>query len=115
MTLGAALLRPQDALLIGLVTLSILPIALQLDWLALVDDRNGLAAVLLLVRPLAFLALLGLLPGDARRTVHRRLLPRRLDAGCARLLDLPRPPRSNRPRCRAGRATMLRRGRRWRS
>ena len=53
--LGTATLRPHDALLIGLVTLSILPIALQLDWLALVDDRAGLAASLLLVRPLIFL------------------------------------------------------------
>jgi O-antigen/teichoic acid export membrane protein len=63
-TLGAALLRPQDVVLIGLVTLAILPTALQLDWLALVDDRAGLAALLLLVRPVAFLALVGLWPGS---------------------------------------------------
>jgi PST family polysaccharide transporter len=62
--LGSAVARPQDTLLIGLVALSILPIALQLDWLALVDDRAGLAASLLLVRPLAFLALVGLWPGE---------------------------------------------------
>jgi lipopolysaccharide exporter len=62
--LGTAALRPQDVLLIGLVALSIFPIALQLDWLALVDDRAGLAAFLLLVRPLAFLALVGLWPGE---------------------------------------------------
>ena len=67
-TLGAALLRPQDALLIGLVTLSIVPIALQLDWLALVDDRAALAAVLLLVRPLVFLALVGLYRSDLTPT-----------------------------------------------
>jgi O-antigen/teichoic acid export membrane protein len=62
--LGTAVAHPQDALLIGLVTLSILPVALQLDWLALIDDRAGLAASLLLVRPLAFLALVGLWPGE---------------------------------------------------
>jgi lipopolysaccharide exporter len=62
--LGCALLRPADLLLVGLVGASILPIALQLDWLALVDDRNALAAALLLARPLAFLALLGLLPHE---------------------------------------------------
>ena len=67
-TLGAALLRPQDALLIGLVTLSIVPIALQLDWLALVDDRAALAAVLLLVQPLVFLALVGLYRSDLTPT-----------------------------------------------
>jgi O-antigen/teichoic acid export membrane protein len=59
---GAALLRPGDALLVGLVTLSIVPIALQLDWLALVDDRAGLAALPLLVRPASFLALLAAWP-----------------------------------------------------
>jgi O-antigen/teichoic acid export membrane protein len=56
-TLGAVLFRPQDVLLIGLVTLAIVPIALQLDWLALVDDRAGLASALLVLRPAAFLAL----------------------------------------------------------
>jgi O-antigen/teichoic acid export membrane protein len=56
---GAALLRPQDAFLIGLVTLSIVPIALQLDWIALADDRPGLAALPLVARPLGFLLLLG--------------------------------------------------------
>jgi O-antigen/teichoic acid export membrane protein len=68
-TLGAALSRPQDMLLIGLVTLSIVPIALQLDWLALVDDRAGLAAALLLVRPLALLALVGLYRVDLTPTL----------------------------------------------
>ena len=58
--LGALLVWPQQALLMLLVTLSILPIALQLDWLALVDDRAQLAAGLLLLRPLAFLILVGL-------------------------------------------------------
>ena len=62
-TAGCALLRPDAVPLVGLVALSILPIALQLDWLALVDDRARLAAGLLLVRPLAFLALLVLWPG----------------------------------------------------
>jgi O-antigen/teichoic acid export membrane protein len=62
--LAATLARPQDAFLIGLVTLSILPIALQLDWLALVDDRAGLAAGLLLIRPIAFLLLIGLWRDD---------------------------------------------------
>ena len=65
MLAGCALVRPADLLLVGLVTASILPIALQLDWLALVDDRYRLAAALLLARPLAFLALLALLPGGA--------------------------------------------------
>ena len=60
---GCALWRPNDLPLVALVTLPILPIALQLDWMALVDDRVGLAAVLLLVRPLAFVALLVLWRG----------------------------------------------------
>ena len=63
--LGALLVWPQQALLMLLVTLSILPIALQLDWLALVDDRAQLAAGLLLLRPLAFLILVGLCPTSA--------------------------------------------------
>lgn len=63
-TLGTMLARPQDAALIGLVTLSIVPIALQLDWLALVDDRARLAATLLLARPAAFLVLVGLCRAD---------------------------------------------------
>ena len=62
---GCAMVRPADLPLVGLVTASILPIALQLDWLALVDDRYRLAAALLLARPLAFLALLALLPDGA--------------------------------------------------
>ena len=55
---GCALFRPDDLLLVGLATAAILPIALQLDWLALVDGRDRLAAALLLVRPLVFLLLL---------------------------------------------------------
>ena len=62
---GCALFRPDDLLLVGLATASILPIALQLDWLALVDGRDRLAAFLLLVRPLAFLLLLLALPVPA--------------------------------------------------
>jgi O-antigen/teichoic acid export membrane protein len=68
LALGVTLLAcaawwPGELLLVGLVTASILPIALQLDWLALVDGRDRLAAGLLLVRPLAFLILLGVMPG----------------------------------------------------
>jgi polysaccharide transporter, PST family len=63
-TAGCALLRPGEVPLVGLVTLTIVPVALQLDWLALVDDRPRLAAGLLVVRPLAFLALLGLAPAS---------------------------------------------------
>lgn len=49
---------PDDALLVTLTTASIIAIALQLDWLALVHDRASLACLLLLVRPAAFLLLL---------------------------------------------------------
>jgi O-antigen/teichoic acid export membrane protein len=63
-TAECALLRPGEVPLVGLVTLTIVPVALQLDWLALVDDRPRLAAGLLVVRPLAFLALLGLAPAS---------------------------------------------------
>ncbi len=57
LTGASLLLRPQDAWLIGLVSLSILPMALQLDWLALTDGRAGLAAALLLLRPALFVGL----------------------------------------------------------
>ena len=58
---GCAWAAPAALPLVALATCSIVPIALQLDWIALVDDRAGLAALLLLVRPLAFvpLSLLG--------------------------------------------------------
>jgi O-antigen/teichoic acid export membrane protein len=60
---GCALWRPGDLALVAVVTLSILPIALQLDWLALVDGRIWLASGLLLARPLVFLLLLAAWPG----------------------------------------------------
>jgi O-antigen/teichoic acid export membrane protein len=47
-----------------LATLALLPIALQLDWLALVDDRPVLAVLPLLARPLAFLLLQAAWPGE---------------------------------------------------
>lgn len=59
-TLAAALASPEQVWLIGLVTLAILPMALQLDWLALADDRAGLAALVLVLRPAIFLGLVGL-------------------------------------------------------
>ncbi|MEK0085499.1 oligosaccharide flippase family protein [Benzoatithermus flavus] len=61
---GAFWLRPEAAPLVLLATLAILPIALQLDWLALVDDRPFVAACPLVVRPLGFLLLLLGWPGD---------------------------------------------------
>lgn len=61
--LGCALWHPADLPLVALVVLSILPIALQLDWLALVDGRIWLASALLLARPIVFLLLLALWPG----------------------------------------------------
>ena len=86
--LACAVWWPSELLLVGLVSASILPIALQLDWLALVDDRDGLAAALLLVRPVAFLALLGLCPLDRRAPAVAGLLSRRLGTGGPGLLDL---------------------------
>jgi O-antigen/teichoic acid export membrane protein len=62
--LGAASFRPEAAVLVGLATLAIFPVALQLDWLALVDDRPGLAALPLVARPLGFLLLLAAWPGE---------------------------------------------------
>ncbi|MFZ1428871.1 MAG: oligosaccharide flippase family protein [Geminicoccaceae bacterium] len=59
-TLATALASPEQVWLIALVTLSILPMALQLDWLALADERPGLAALVLVLRPLMFLGLIGL-------------------------------------------------------
>lgn len=56
--LGAtAWLWPDDLLLVALATGSIVATTLQLDWLALVDDRPRLASCLLLVRPAGFLLL----------------------------------------------------------
>jgi O-antigen/teichoic acid export membrane protein len=66
--MACAVWRPGELLLVGLVAVSILPIALQLDWLALVEGRDRLAALLLLVRPTAFLAMLVLLPGASSAT-----------------------------------------------
>jgi O-antigen/teichoic acid export membrane protein len=62
---GTALLRPDALTLVALATLCILPVAAQLDWIALVDDRLGLAALPLLVRPAAFALLLLVGPPDA--------------------------------------------------
>ncbi|MFO1049903.1 MAG: oligosaccharide flippase family protein [Geminicoccaceae bacterium] len=62
---ACALWRPQELALVALATASILPIALQLDWLALVDGRILLASGLLLVRPLAFLLFIPLVPAAA--------------------------------------------------
>ena len=61
--LACAAWWPGELFLVGMVTASLLPIALQLDWLALGAGRDRLAAALLLVRPVAFLTLLALLPG----------------------------------------------------
>lgn len=58
----AALLEIGDWRLTGLVLSSLWPIALQLDWLPLALGRQRLAAGLLLARPLAFLALLAVIP-----------------------------------------------------
>jgi O-antigen/teichoic acid export membrane protein len=60
---GCAIWRPGDLALVALVAASILPIALQLDWLALVDGRIWLASGLLLARPAVFLLLLASWPG----------------------------------------------------
>lgn len=62
--LGAHLARPESLAVIGLAALTILATALQLDWIALVDDRPGLAALPLVARPLAFLVLLAAWPGE---------------------------------------------------
>lgn len=61
---GVALLRPEALPVVGLAVLAILPTALQLDWIALVDDRLGLAVLPLLARPLGFALLLLAWPGD---------------------------------------------------
>jgi O-antigen/teichoic acid export membrane protein len=60
---GTAWLQPESLVLVAVATLAILAVALQLDWIALVDDRPGLAAAPLLARPLAFLLLLSTWPG----------------------------------------------------
>ena len=60
---GAAAWQPESLWLVALATLAILPIALQLDWIALVDDRLGRAALPLVARPLAFVLLLAAWPG----------------------------------------------------
>ena len=97
------------------MTASILPIALQLDWLALVDDRYRLAAALLLARPLAFLALLALLPdGPGTPAVAGCFLAAWLLAALASWAALDRPGASAPARCRA-RRRCCGEARRWRS
>ncbi len=54
----AALLDPQGLATTALVFSSLIAIALQLDWLALVEDRTLLAALLHLARPLSWWLLL---------------------------------------------------------
>jgi PST family polysaccharide transporter len=54
---------PERAPVVLLAMLALLATALQLDWLALVDDRPAAAGALLLVRPLAFALMVGLWPG----------------------------------------------------
>lgn len=61
---GAHLARPESFGLIAAATLATVATALQLDWIALVDDRRGLVALALLARPLAFLLLLLAWPGE---------------------------------------------------
>jgi O-antigen/teichoic acid export membrane protein len=65
---GITVWRPESLGLITLATLAILPIALQLDWIALVDDRLGRAALPLVLRPLAFVLLLAAWPGPTEAT-----------------------------------------------
>ncbi len=62
---GAGLLAPAQAPVVVLAAASILAAALQLDWVALADDRPALASALLLARPAAFLALLAAAPSLA--------------------------------------------------
>jgi O-antigen/teichoic acid export membrane protein len=109
--LGCAFALPTELLLVALVCTSILPIALQLDWLALVDDRNGLAAVLLLVRPLAFLALLGLMPSEpGAQSIATCFLAAWILAAIVSWISLDRPEAID-PGAVPVAATMLRRGR----
>lgn len=61
---GAAVLAPDSAVVVGLVTLAILPAALQLDWIPLAQGREGRAAALLIARPAAFVLLFLLVPPD---------------------------------------------------
>ena len=65
--------------------------ALQLDWLALVDGRDHLAPGLLLVRPLAFLILLGVMPGALGAALVADCWLAAWILGAATLLDLPQP------------------------
>ncbi|MFO1036969.1 MAG: lipopolysaccharide biosynthesis protein [Geminicoccaceae bacterium] len=67
LVVGTKLLAPDALTPVTLATAAILPVSLQLDWLALSADRPGLAAGLLLVRPVAFVVLLAPLssPGSA--------------------------------------------------
>lgn len=56
--LGAGWLAPAHRPALGLVLASLFAIALQLDWLALVEDRPLVAGALLLVRPAAWCLLI---------------------------------------------------------
>ncbi len=55
---GCARLAPEHLAALALVLSSLIAIALQLDWLALVEDRPVTAGLLLLVRPAAWCLLL---------------------------------------------------------
>lgn len=65
---GTAVLRPDALAVVALASLAIVPVAVQLDWIALVDDRLGLAALPLACRPLAFALLLLALPAGSGPT-----------------------------------------------
>lgn len=108
---GACVLwRPQDLALVVLATASILPIALQLDWLALVDGRILLASGLLLVRPLAFLLCVPLLPAAAGPDgVAACFLAAWMVAAALSWVTLRRP-RAHGPGVVPTAASMLRRG-----
>ena len=102
--------RPDDLLLVGLAAASILPVALHLDWLALVDGRDRLAALLLLARPLAFLLLLLALPAPPGPTaVAGAFLAAWMVAALVSWTSLDRAPGTTRGQVPAAPA-MLRRG-----
>lgn len=61
-TAGAWAIVPGHAAIVSLAAASIVAAALQLDWMALADDRPAVAAALLLARPLVFLVALLLWP-----------------------------------------------------
>jgi O-antigen/teichoic acid export membrane protein len=111
---GAALLAPDGAALLALAAgASILAAALQLDWVALADDRPGLAAALLLVRPLAFLLLLLAWPAGALTPAVAAglFLASWLASAAASWCALRRPAAGRRPTGEPpGAAAMLRAG-----